>query len=323
MSDVAQPKSNAEIEAEATVFLRKQHYEEWGPVDVVGLSDWLTQSASHQAAYWRLKAAWDQTERLAALRPDSFQRSSTPKSGMFSTIAKGFVGAAAIAAVVAALGFWGSSDGQLYTTGVGGRTTIRLADGSELDLGTDSEIRTHFDANPRAVDVLKGEVFFHITHNEAQPFVVSVGRNRVVDVGTEFLVRKTPEKVQVSLIEGEARFEAASTLSEGRSVMLHPGDVALATATSFDVSHKSHRALSDELGWRRGVLVFHDTKLSDAIAEFNRYNGVKMVVSDPKVAALTINGTFRTNGFEQFARVTRDVFGLRIERKAEGIVLGK
>ena len=71
------------------------------------------------------------------------------------------------------------------------------------------------------------------------------------------------------------------------------------------------------------MLVFHDTKLSDAIAEFNRYNGVKMVVSDPKIAALTINGTFRTSGFEQFARVTRDVFGLRIERKAEGIVLGK
>jgi len=323
MTDTAQPKTNAEIETEATIFLRRQHYEEWSQADVVRLSDWLAESASHQAAYWRLKAAWDQTERLAALHPGSFRRSSTQKSGMLPTIAKSIVGIAAIAAVVAAVGFWGQSDGQLYTTGVGGRTTIRLADGSELDLGTDSEIRTHFDANRRAVDVLKGEVFFHITHNEAQPFVVSVGSNRVVDVGTEFLVRKTPEKVQVSLIEGEARFEAADMWSAAHSVMLHPGDVALATATSFDVSRKSDRELSDELGWRRGVLVFHDTRLGDAIAEFNRYNGVKMAVSDPKIAALTINGTFRTNGFEQFARVARDVFGLRIDRSDEGIVLGK
>lgn len=321
MSDIAIPKANTDIEAEAASFLRRQHYEEWGGADEERLSGWLAESPSHQAAYWRLKAAWDQTERLAALRPGSFRRSGKQKSEVLPTITKGFVGVAAIAAVVAVIGFWGQSSGQLYTTGVGGRTTITLADGSELDLGTDSEIRTHFDASRRAVDVLKGEVFFRVTHNEAQPFVVTVGSNRVVDVGTEFLVRKTPKKVQVSLIEGEARFEANDTWSPGHSVILHPGDVALATATSFAVSRKSDRELSDELGWRRGVLVFHDTRLGDAIAEFNRYNSVKMVASDPKIAALTINGTFRTNGFEQFARVARDVFGLRIDRSARGIEL--
>ena len=323
MIDIAQPKSNAELETEATAFLRRQHFEEWTAADETRLAEWLAQSASHKAAYWRLKAAWDQTERLAALRPGGFRRSTMRNSNVLPTIAKSVVGVAAIAAVVVAIGFWGQSEGQLYTTGVGGRTTIRLADGSELDLGTNSEIRTHFDSNARAVDVLKGEVFFHVTHNEAQPFVVSVGGNRVIDVGTEFLVRRTPDKVQVSLIEGEAKFEASDMWSRDRTVMLHPGDVALATATSFDVSRKSDRELSDELGWRRGVLVFHDTKRGDASAEFNRYNGVKMVVSDPKIAALTINGTFRTNGFEQFARVARDVFGLRIERHAQGIVLGK
>jgi transmembrane sensor len=320
MTDIAQSKANVDIEAAAAAFLRRQHYEQWSSADDKRFSDWLEESPSHKAAYWRLKAAWDQTERLAALRPGSFRRSSAQKSGVLPMIVKGFVGVAAIAAVVAAIGFWGQSSGQLYTTGVGGRTTITLADGSELDLGTDSGIRTHFDANRRAVDVLKGEVFFRVTHNEALPFVVTVGGNRVIDVGTEFLVRKTPEKVQVSLIKGEAMFEA-DIWSTGRSVMLHPGDVALATATSFGVSRKSNRELADELGWRRGVLVFHDTRLGDAIAEFNRYNAVKMVASDPKVAALTINGTFRTNGFEQFARVARDVFGLRIERRNSGIEL--
>ena len=74
MSDIAQPKANADIEAEAARFLRRQHYEEWGPEDDESLSAWLAESPSHKAAYWRLKAAWDQTERLAALRPGSLRR---------------------------------------------------------------------------------------------------------------------------------------------------------------------------------------------------------------------------------------------------------
>lgn len=321
MTDIAQAPSNAEIETEATRQLRRQYYEAWTAEDQVRLSEWLAESPSHKAAYWRLKAAWDQTERLAALRTGLFRRPATRKAGAFPIVAKSVFAVAAIAAVVATVTVWGGSGGQLYTTGVGGRTTIRLADGSELDLGTDTEIRTHFDASRRAVDVLKGEVFFQITHNEAQPFVVTVGNHRVVDIGTEFLVRKSAERVQVSLIQGEAKLETSDMWSPSRAVTLHPGDVALATASSFDVNRKTTRELSDELGWRRGVLVFHNTRLGDAVAEFNRYNDVKMIVTDPRTAGLTINGTFRTNGFEQFARVTRDVFGLRIQRRADQIVL--
>ena len=322
MTDDTLRTSNAEIETKATELLRRQSYELWTAEDQARLSKWLGESPRHMASYWRLKAAWDQTERLAALRGQPSWRPAPPKAGSSLMLSK----AAAVVAVVAAVGafaiFWNGSSGSLYATGVGGRTTIKLADGSELDLGTDTEIRTHFTSDRRAVDVLKGEVFFRITHNEAQPFVVTDGQHRVIDLGTEFLVRASHEKLQVSLIQGEAKVETTDMWASARSVTLHPGDVVLATATSLDVSRKSSRELSDELSWRRGVLVFHNTPLGDAVAEFNRYNETKLIVDGSGTASLTINGTFRTNGFEQFARVARDVFGLHVKQRSEGIVLG-
>lgn len=321
MTNETPPTSNTEIETKATELLRRQYYEVWAAEDDMRLSEWLSESPRHLAAYWRLKAAWEQTERLAALRAHPFWRPATQKTGSLSKFAKAIVAAAVVAAVAVTASFWDGPSGSRYATGVGGRTTIRLADGSELDLGTDTEIRTHFTSGRRAVDVLKGEVFFRITHNEAQPFVVTAGKHRVIDLGTEFLVRTSYRKFQVALIQGEAKVETTDMWSPPRSVTLHPGDVALATSNSLEVNRKSSRELSDELAWRRGVLVFHNTRLADAVAEFNRYNETKLVVSGPKTAELTINGTFRTNGFEQFARVTRDVFGLRVERRAEEIVL--
>src|SRR6185437_8578083 len=185
MTDISQP-SNAEIEGRAAMLLRRQHFEVWTAQDETHLSEWLSESPRHSAAYWRLKAGWDQTERLAALRAQPFLRSAQSRPGSSSRWVKGIAAAAVISALAAGASFWNVPDGSRYATGVGGRTTIRLADGSELDLGTQTEIRADFSTNRRVVNVLHGEVFFRIAHNASRPFVVTVGRHRVIDVGTEF-----------------------------------------------------------------------------------------------------------------------------------------
>jgi transmembrane sensor len=316
--------SNIDIETMAAAFLRQQHFEAWTDQDRTRLTEWLAQSSRHSAAYWRLKAAWDQTERLAATRPARFRRPISYKPPSLPASVKAIAAVALIAAFGAGVFFWNPPAGQSYATGIGGHTTIRLADGSELDLGTNTAIRTRFDTGRRAVEVLKGEVFFRVTHNAARPFVVTAAGHRVIDLGTEFLVRTSPDapkKLEVALIRGEARVESAGLWSPAQSATLHPGDVAMATPTSLNVTRKSSGQLADELAWRRGALVFHNTRLGDAVAEFNRYNETKLIVADRALAALTINGTFRTNGFEQFARVAGDVFGLHVRHSADGIVL--
>jgi transmembrane sensor len=81
---------------------------------------------------------------------------------------------------------------------------------------------------------------------------------------------------------------------------------------------KPARELSNELGWRRGMLIFRHETLGEAAAEFNRYNTEKIVV-DPSVAHLEIRGTFHTVDIALFARMTEKALGLHTSRKGNEI----
>jgi transmembrane sensor len=145
----------------------------------------------------------------------------------------------------------------------------------------------------------------------------------VTDLGTKFLIRREMASVEVALVEGRARFEATARPGQPQSALLVPGDVAVSAAGSFAVTRKPARLLADELGWRRGVLVFDNVTLAAAATEFNRYNTGKLMITDPAAAQLTIYGTFRTGDVERFARVAQTVFGLRVSHLGDQIVISR
>jgi transmembrane sensor len=208
-----------------------------------------------------------------------------------------------------------------YTTPVGGRQTIVLADGSRIDLNTDSVLRLGVGeaAQPQA-SLAKGEPYFQINHNEQRPFVVTAGGHRITDLGTKFLVRTNADRMDVTLVEGRARVDSSDST---RAVDLQPGDEAIATAEKLTTIRKTTQQVSDQLGWRRGVIVFKHTTLAEAAAEFNRYNPNRIVIGSGAVAALKIDGTFPSDDPESFADIAQYILHLRAERRGNEIVLTK
>jgi transmembrane sensor len=152
--------------------------------------------------------------------------------------------------------------------------------------------------------------------------MVYASGHRIVDLGTKFVVKSAPNRVEVALVEGAARVDSGSNGS-GHSALLKPGDVAIATANSISVTKKTAPALAKELAWRHGNLVFDNTALGDVAAEFNRYNRQKIVISDPKVARLTIVGTFPANDEEAIINTAREVFGLQARQENGRIVISR
>ena len=180
----------------------------------------------------------------------------------------------------------------------------------------DSSLRIAPGPNPRMAWLDKGEAYFRIQHDSARPFVLMVQGRRLVDLGTEFLVKAEPKRLEVALVAGRAQLDSPNDPTQEPAV-LTPGDVAIATANAISVTAKSTKALSDELSWRQGVLVFKYTTLADAAAEFNRYNYKKIVIADPKIAQLTIVGTFPSNDVSAFTDAAQAIFGLKI-RNTDG-----
>ena len=98
----------------------------------------------------------------------------------------------------------------------------------------------------------------------------------------------------------------------------------MATANSTTLTRKSDTGTVDELGWRRGMLVFKHTTLADAAAEFNRYNPEKIIVADAGCrAADASTARSRPTMSHAFTDAAHAVFGLRSISMTEEIVISR
>ena len=292
----------------------------WSAEDQSALDAWLAESPEHVVAYWRLDAAWERTQRLVALRPGAPERA---RGRIWRNLAR-FAAALTVVAAGAGAAFYFSKpaapDVRRFATEVGARKTIKLPDGSQIELNTNSVLRIAPGPNPRMAWLDSGEAYFKIQHDSAHPFVVMARGRRVVDLGTEFLVKAEPKRLEVTLVAGRAQLDSPGDPAQEPAV-LTPGDVAIATANAISVTAKTAKALTDELSWRQGVLVFKYTTLADAAAEFNRYNRKKIVITDPQAARLTIVGTFPSNDVSAFTDAAQAIFGLKIQNRRGEIAI--
>lgn len=322
------PGPALDIRARAAEFLvaRKEH-QKWADQDEEGFQAWLEESMAHRIAFWRLESVWTRADRLHALRPlqapgnpiDPHPRRKTKLIAVAAAVFAGVIG------VGTSTGLWlAQTHSTTYATPVGGREIIRLADGSSIELNTNTTIRTAFNAQRRFVELVRGEALFKIKHDAARPFVLLAANHRVIDLGTRFTAREDGGRLKVVLIEGSARLESNDgSGNEGKASILMPGDEAVATARDISITRKSVHQLDTELGWQRGVLIFQHATLVDVAKEYNRYNDRKIVIADAKTGARVISVTLPTNDVAGFARMARNFLGLQVQERNSEIVISR
>jgi transmembrane sensor len=313
----------SDVDAQAMDFILKRNLDDWTADDQAAFEAWFAQSLAHKTAYWRLNSVWQRADRLGALRPlapKNGSAKSVPRKGNLLKIAAALV-------LLAGAGVVGShwlsnSQTQTYATQVGGHKSIVLADGTRIELNTDTVLRARVDGQARHVELVRGEALFHVKHDSANPFTVVASQHRITDLGTSFVVREKPDRLEVALLEGRARLESTDMpASMKRTAILTPGDEAVATSEKMSVMRKARTDIQDELGWRRGVLVFRRATLAEVASEYNRYNNRKIVIADQAAAARTMSATLPTNDLATFARIARNFLGLHVREGRDEIVI--
>lgn len=309
------------LDMRAAVYVERRDSPDWTEKDEAEFEAWLGESVAHRVAFLRLNSSWKRTERLAALR------SPDPDSGVtrHPHVGSRYFKIAAVFGVFLGLGgfvavYLTTPRTEIYSTPVGGREILTLKDGSRIELNTNTSVRVALSGSERAVTVEKGEVYFTVHHDASRPFVVTAQGHRVVDLGTQFSLRVEKRGVKVVLLEGRVRFDPYAQ-TNAKPEMLMPGEVLTASANRVSVKKEPLRDLLASLAWRQGMLAFHNTSLTEAAAEFNRYNQTKIVLDDSKAGTETINGTLPINDLAEFAHVARNLFGLRTENHGDEIVL--
>jgi transmembrane sensor len=197
-----------------------------------------------------------------------------------------------------------------------------LADGSVASINTDSQIAVRFAPEVRRIDLDKGEVWFRVAKDAERPFVVAAGDVRVRAVGTAFSVRRRDDGADVLVTEG-----VVEVWQVGQEA---PRTRVAAGAKAFVSEHQPAQAVAaapneidDALAWRRGEIVLNGLTLAEAAAEFNRYNGRKVVIDDPGLAGERLVGRFRADEPDNFAVAAASTLGAVIARDPETIRLSR
>jgi transmembrane sensor len=319
------PENVEEIEMHAADWLARRVCDDWTEAQQTDLDSWLSKSPAHRIAFLRLDSAWRHTYRLSVLRHRLDEHSNVEHvrknrpyfRSMFAVLM-------AVSVVIAGLALYLSrARMEVFATPVGGHKTINLADGSQIELNTDTSLRARLDSAQRTIWLDKGEAYFQIRHDPARPFVVMADGHRVLDIGTKFLVRRNADRLEVSVVDGRVQFDVSADVTQATPTVLMPGDVMVATANSTVVHRAPLRKLANELSWRHGLLAFENARLADVVAEFNRYNDERLIIASTKIDGLMVGGTFPTTNVKAFTDLVQDVLGLHVERRGNETVISR
>jgi transmembrane sensor len=301
-------------DARASEFImRRYDRSDWTDADQAELNTWLEESLANRAAYWRLKAAWTRADRLDALRSVSVPEIAAADAPQRLRPGVKFAAAFAFLAFVGG-GAWFANEPatQTISTKIGERRSLQLADGSHVELTTNTTIRVAANGARRKVWLDKGEAFFRVVHDEKRPFEIQASGFRVVDLGTEFAVRRDADRIAITVLKGSVSVEPSD--HAGKSIRLVAGDTARASNDTVAVSKKSAAEVADALSWRTGILVFRRAPLSAVAAEFNRYNAMQVVIDEQAVSNMTVSARLPADDVSVFARMAQNFMGLQVRR---------
>jgi transmembrane sensor len=124
----------------------------------------------------------------------------------------------------------------------------------------------------------------------------------------------------VTVVEGSVQVRPGQSAGAAASapIVLGPGDRLAAAAGSVGLSALSAGSLEDALAWRNGMIVFDGTALAEALAQFARYHGRSITVSEG-AAAIRISGRMNLDNLDGFfTSIEKGWPQVRVERDTGG-----
>jgi transmembrane sensor len=288
---------------------------------------WLAADPQRRGALLRAQAAWRLLDRAnesaGAWDADAAGAPNRPRTpmriGRRSLLVGGAAGAGALAAGVAGALLL-LPGGARYDTAIGEVRRVPLADGSVATINTQSIVHVRLGRRERQIALERGEAWFSVAKDRARPFVVEAGPVRVRAVGTAFSVRRHDGGTDVLVTEGVV--EAWTIGAEDKKVRITAGArdfISNAVGPTQPVT--APQQVERTLAWRDGQIALEGETLSEAAAEFNRYNKRKLVIEDPELASGTLVGWFHANEPETFARAAAVTLHARVIEDNDAIRL--
>lgn len=212
---------------------------------------------------------------------------------------------------------------------LGGKSELKLSDGTEIMLNAGSSIKYSRDYNLANRDlILDGEAYFKVAANKELPLVVSTGDIIIKATGTEFNIKAYSDEdlIEATLIEGEVEILQKGNSEKDQALILKPNQKAiystksdqvnlerikeiepLAVKPSKDVTDKllvSPQADIDQVtAWTKNRLIIKSENLESLCTKLQRKYDVSFVFGDEEIKKFRFSGVLLDETFEQIMDV--------------------
>lgn len=323
-------------------------------------ASWRDASPAHGAAFERLQLIVSRLREERSRADLRALRDAALALGAKRRRLLGWSAAASVACLALAALVWMQTPalnaflagGDTYRTAPGQRSTVMLRDGSTVELNSMTRVRASITNERRFVELLDGQAIFNVARDPSRPFVVRARDREIVALGTAFDVRLDQDELRVTLLEGKvavrppgskATVQAASREAEASTsvridtaegdidaVILMPGQQLVIDQRKPSRARPGAGPVIQQIdvekatSWREGRIFLADLTLPQAVEEMNRHSTTRIVIEDPALEQLRINGMFRAGEQHAFARALEEYFGIHAQPRGESeIVLNK
>jgi len=289
------PELDEPVKLQAAQWLARQRSNLRTEEDARGFQAWLAEDRAHGEAFEALTAVWD----IAGSYPRDMRAAPVPAmtSSSRRAVVAGLV-AAPVAAGCAYMALLRPAEAKIHSTKVGEQRAIDLPDNSRALLDTNSRIDVLFERDIRVVTLRYGRANFTVISDKERPFVVKAAESRIVADTSNFDVRCDGPKACVVLFSGQASVNLKNTI------------------------RRIDRPRSAAAGaWHSGRSVFEDTRLSEAVAEMNRYSGIGLEIQGRGLADKRISGIYRNGDSLAFANTIAALMGAKVQQTPRRVFL--
>ncbi|MGV8094748.1 MAG: FecR family protein [Mangrovibacterium sp.] len=261
---------------------------------------WVNERPENKKLFLDIKDTWDaslmrkgrETEQLLLFYRK--QASRKPKTRIISWLSGAAVAAILIIGMIAGNLLHNSQwTGQTesFTVPAGSRSQLTLADGTKVNLNSDSRliIDDHFSPQNRIV-TLMGEGYFEVKADAKHPFTVKTVKFDITVTGTKFNVSSyaDDERVGATLAEGHIRL----TTRGNKAYILKPGEkISFDQKTMSPLLEKAD--VEAELAWVNNEFIFKEIPFPDLIRRLERRYDVMLVYQEEAFNSMVYSGKFR------------------------------
>ncbi|MBO3273721.1 FecR family protein [Pseudomonas schmalbachii] len=200
-----------------------------------------------------------------------------------------------------------------YSSAIGQRQVLDLADGSHVTLDGSSRIPVSWHLRSRRVELRAGQALFSVSPALYRPFRVSADATEVEVLGTRFNVDRQRDDVRVTVAEGKVVVRgngASANLLPGDQIRGHAGQ--LGQPTRVDAEKVA--------AWKDGRLVFERTPLREVLATLQRYRDAPIHLDDPRLAELPVSGVFDSARPDSLLALLPQILPVKVSRENDGAV---